>query len=290
MEINAGLASRLVRRQFPQWKDLEIVPVPQGGHDNRTYRLGSEMTIRLPSHERYASAVEKELKWLPVLGPQLSLPIPTPVAQGEPTDEYPLPWSINRWIEGDTVTRANVRDLNGFAEDLAGFLKELEAIDASHGVPAGAQNFHRGGDLAVYDPETKAVIAQLSGQYDQRLLTDIWERALATKYASAPLWLHGDVAVGNLLVRDGRLCGVIDFGTMGVGDPSSDLVIAWHFFDDASRNVFLSRMNFDRDTADRARGWALWKALITYAWNEPGSEAANWGKRAIDVILRDYGA
>lgn len=286
--ITDELVERLVQGQFPQWKHLKIKPVAKSGHDNRTYHLGNEMTIRLPSHERYAPAVEKELTWLPQFKPHLSLPIPVPVAKGEPTDEYPFPWSINRWIEGDTVTRDNIADLNQFAEDLAGFLKELEAIDASIGIPAGVQNFHRGGNLEVYDRETRSVIEKMAGLYDRKLLTEMWELALATKYQSAPLWLHGDVAVGNLLAQDGRLCGVIDFGTMGTGDPSSDLVMAWNFFDDASRDVFLSRMNFDEDTVNRARGWALWKALITYAWNEPGSEAWSWGKQAIDVIVRDY--
>ncbi|WP_440110910.1 aminoglycoside phosphotransferase family protein [Paenibacillus sp. QZ-Y1] len=288
IEITPDLVRHLIDSQFPKWTDLEITPVEKSGHDNRTYRLGRDMTIRLPSHERYASAVEKEMKWLPVFEPLLSLPIPAPVAQGKPTDEYPLPWSINRWIEGETATHANVPDLNAFAEELASFLKELESIDASHGIPAGTQNFHRGGSLAVYDQDTRSVIERLSGHYDQKLITEIWETALATKYQSTPLWLHGDVAVGNLLVRDGRMCGVIDFGTMGVGDPSSDLVMAWNFFDDASRPIFLSSMNVDQDTVNRARGWALWKALITYAWNEQSSEASNWGKHIIDVIIQDY--
>ncbi|SFF17293.1 Predicted kinase, aminoglycoside phosphotransferase (APT) family [Paenibacillus catalpae] len=288
IEITTGLVRQLINSQFPEWRDLEIKPVEKSGHDNRTYRLGDEMTVRLPSHERYASAVEKEVTWLPVFKPLLSLPIPAPVAKGEPTDEYPLPWSVNRWIEGDTVSNANIRNLNEFAEDLAGFLKELQAIDATNGIPAGIQNFHRGGNLAVYDGDTRSVIEKLTGQYDQKLLTEIWELALATKYEAAPQWLHGDVAVGNLLVQDGRLSGVIDFGTMGVGDPSSDLVMAWNFFDDESRGVFLRCMNVDPDTVDRARGWALWKALITYAWNEQGSEASGWGKRVIDVIVQDY--
>ncbi|MFE5322214.1 aminoglycoside phosphotransferase family protein [Paenibacillus sp. NPDC056579] len=286
IEITTELVRRLINSQFPQWKDLSVRPVEKSGHDNRTFRLGNELTVRLPSHERYASAVEKELTWLPVFKPFLSLPIPAPIAKGEPTDEYPLPWSVNRWIDGDTVKRSNIRDQNEFAEDLAGFLLELEAIDASRGVPAGTQNFHRGGNLAVYDNDTRSVIETL--QYDQQLLTEIWELSLATTYQSAPLWLHGDVAVGNLLVKEGKLCGVIDFGTMGVGDPSSDLVMAWNFFDDVSRSIFLTRMNFDEATVHRARGWALWKALITFAWNEQGSEASNWGKDVIDVIIRDY--
>ncbi|TYP73368.1 aminoglycoside phosphotransferase family protein [Paenibacillus methanolicus] len=288
VDITGELVRRLIDSQHPQWRELPLKPVDRSGHDNRTYRLGSDMTVRLPSHERYASAVEKELTWLPVFKPLLSLPIPEPVAKGEPTDEYPLPWSVNRWIEGETVTHANVGVPNQFAEDLAGFLQELQAIDATGGVPAGIQNFHRGGNLAVYDEDTRKIIDALAGEYDARLLTEIWERALATTYQAAPLWLHGDVAVGNLLVRSGRLSGVIDFGTMGVGDPSSDLVMAWNFFDVDSRRIFLDRMNVDEATVDRARGWALWKALITYAWNERRSELANWGKRVIDVIVVDY--
>ncbi|MFB9326279.1 aminoglycoside phosphotransferase family protein [Paenibacillus aurantiacus] len=288
IEITSALVRRLIDSQFSQWKELTIKPVDKSGHDNRTYRLGSELTVRLPSHERYAAAVEKELTWLPVFKPLLSLPIPEPVAKGEPTYDYPLPWSVNRWIEGETVTHANVSDPNQFAEDLAGFLRELQAIESSGGVPAGVQNFHRGGNLAVYDEDTRSVIDAIAGDYDARLLTEIWERALSTTYQAAPVWLHGDVAVGNLLVRSGRLCGVIDFGTMGIGDPSSDLVMAWNFFDEHSRRIFLDRMNVDEAAIDRARGWALWKALITYAWNERGSASSDWGKQVIDVIVGEY--
>ncbi|RAP77415.1 aminoglycoside phosphotransferase family protein [Paenibacillus montanisoli] len=287
INITTELVRGLIDSQFPHWKHLEVKPVEKSGHDNRTYRLGSDMTVRLPSNEGYASAVEKETTWLPVFKPHLSLPIPTPLAKGQPTDEYPLPWSVNQWIEGETVTFANIRDMNEFAEDLAAFLKELQAIDASNGVPAGVQNFHRGGNLAVYDLQTRSVIERISG-YDKNLLTEIWELSLATTYSAAPLWIHGDVAVGNLLVKNGRLCGVIDFGTMGAGDPSSDLVIAWNFFDDSSRSVFLNSIDAGEDVIDRARGWALWKALITYDWHEKGSELANWGKRVIDVIIDHY--
>lgn len=246
------------------------------------------MAIRLPSDARYAAAIEKELTWLPVFKPLLSLPIPVPVAKGEPTDEYPLPWSVNRWIEGETVRYGNVLDLHTFAEDLASFLRELKAIDASRGVPAGNQNFHRGGNLAVYNNETRSAIQMVAAPYDQALLTEIWELSLATRYQAAPLWLHGDIAVGNLLVKDGRLCGVIDFGTMGVGDPSSDLVMAWNFFDRASRGRFFELVEADQDTVNRARGWALWKALITLVQHKQGSELASWGNHVIEAIIHDY--
>ncbi|WP_308635537.1 aminoglycoside phosphotransferase family protein [Paenibacillus silvisoli] len=288
IHITVELVRGLINSQFPQWKHLEVRPVEKSGHDNRTFRLGHDMTVRLPSNESYASAVDKETTWLPIFKPQLSLPIPAPVGKGTPTEDYPLPWSVNQWIDGETVTASNIRDNNEFAEDLAAFLLELQAIDASNGVPAGIQNFHRGGNLAVYDSDTSTIIEKLSAMYDPRLLTEIWELALARPYDAAPLWLHGDVAVGNLLAKDGRLSGVIDFGTMGVGDPSSDLVMAWNYFDDYSRERFLSGANADDAMINRARGWALWKALISYDWNEKGSELAVWGKRVVDVIVEDY--
>lgn len=125
--------------------------------------------------------------------------------------------------------------------------------------------------------------------FSQNLLIEIWELALATKYSAAPVWVHGDVAVGNLLVKDGKLCGVIDFGTMGVGDPSSDLVMAWNFFDSKNRKLFLDIMSVDEGTVNRARGWALWKALITYDWNEKDSALSNWGRHVVDILIDDYG-
>ncbi|MGN7454568.1 aminoglycoside phosphotransferase family protein [Paenibacillus pasadenensis] len=286
--ITSDLVQRLIARQFPQWSRLEVRPVDESGHDNRTFRLGPELAVRLPSHERYASAVEKEQKWLPVFQPHLTLPITVPVAKGEPDEEYPLPWSVNRWLAGEPVSRAAIRDKIEFAEDLAAFLLELEAIDATDGVPAGEQNFHRGGDLAVYEDDARSVLARPGAPFDAALLTEVWERALAAPFSGQPVWLHGDVAVGNLLASGGRLSGVIDFGTMGVGDRSSDLVMAWNFFDAPSRAVFLGRMAADEGVIDRARGWALWKALITYEWHEKGSELSEWGRRVIDEIAAEH--
>ncbi|MCL2566416.1 MAG: aminoglycoside phosphotransferase family protein [Defluviitaleaceae bacterium] len=289
-DINASLVRKLIDTQFPEWRNLPIKPVKKSGHDNRTFHLGDKMTVRLPSHAAYAAAVEKEAKWLPVLAKHVSLPIPTPFAMGKPTDYYPLPWSVNSWLSGDTVEYSNIADLCEFAVDLASFLKELESVPVFGGTPAGVQNFHRGGDLSVYDLQTRESIKNVRDLWDEKLLTEIWELALSTKYKDKPVWVHGDVAIGNLLSQNGRLCGVIDFGTMGVGDPSSDLVIGWNFLDEKSRNVFFTAMGFDNDTINRARGWCLWKALITYDWNEKDSDLAIWGKKAVGEVVKEYRA
>ncbi|MET0769957.1 MAG: phosphotransferase, partial [Solirubrobacteraceae bacterium] len=119
--IDERLARRLVDAQFPQWRDLPLEPVPAGGVDNRTFRLGDELSVRLPSAGWYALQVEKEQRWLPVLAPLLPLPIPAPVAQGRPGEGYPFAWSVYRWLEGEPASRERVPDLAAFATDLAAF-------------------------------------------------------------------------------------------------------------------------------------------------------------------------
>ncbi|WP_413509129.1 aminoglycoside phosphotransferase family protein [Carnobacterium maltaromaticum] len=262
MDITVDLAKKLIFEQFPQWSHLEIKPVKNSGHDNRTFHLGDDLTIRLPSGKEYEPQIQKEAKWLPVLAQHLSLPITAPVAKGKPTPEYPLAWSINRWLVGETVTHINV-DLQKFAIELARFLKELEAINAENGPQAGAHNFYRGGDLAVYIEEFEQALTQLPAGPQRNHYQDIWTTALATKWEKKPVWVHGDIAVGNLLVNDGHLSGVIDFGILGTGDPACDLVMAWTFFDSKSRKAFKEEMGLDDTTWQRGKAWALWKALIT---------------------------
>lgn len=262
MDITVDLVKKLIFEQFPQWSHLEIKPVKNSGHDNRTFHLGDDLTIRLPSGKEYEPQIQKEAKWLPVLAQHLSLPITAPVAKGKPTPEYPLAWSINRWLVGETVTHTNV-DLQKFAIELARFLKELEAINAENGPQAGAHNFYRGGDLAVYIEEFEQALTQLPAGPQRNHYQDIWTTALATKWEKKPVWVHGDIAVGNLLVNDGHLSGVIDFGILGTGDPACDLVIAWTFFDSKSRKAFKEEMGLDDTTWQRGKAWALWKALIT---------------------------
>lgn len=162
------------------------------------------------------------------------------------------------------MTDENV-DKNQFAIDLAHFLTELQTIDASEGPVAGKHNFYRGADLSVYHDETMEALASHKDKVDVAKCRGIWEQALSSQWEQNPVWIHGDVAQGNLLVKDGRLVGVIDFGILGTGDPACDLVMAWTFFDEEIRSIFKQTLQLDEETWDRAKGWALWKALITYA-------------------------
>ncbi len=287
-DITAELVITLVAEQFPRWAHLPIEPVKPSGWDNRTFHLGKDMSVRLPSAERYAAQVHTEQKWLPALAPHLSCPVPEPLAMGSPSQYYPWHWSVYRWIDGENADTLSAHDRKQFAADSAKFLTELRRIDTAGGPLAGARNFYRGAALSIYDDETRTAISRLEGTVDTDAATKLWENAVSTKWPHRPVWIHGDFSAGNLLVRGGRLTAVIDFGTLGVGDPACDLVIAWTFLDEASRKIFRTHMDPDPDTWDRARGWCLWKALITLeSIEDKNNRNAAKQKRIIDDVLSD---
>lgn len=287
--IDVSLVRRLIDSQFPQWANLPIKPVAFSGWDNRTFHLGTEMTVRLPSAAFYALQVEKEQCWLPYLAPHLTLAIPSPIAKGEPAEGYLWQWSIYRWIDGQTVSLERVKDLSLFAEDLAKFLLELQTIDTAGGPLAGEHSFYRGGPLITYDAEVQEAIKILAKQTDTTTLSSIWSEALAQTWQKDPVWVHGDIAVGNLLIQGGRLSAVIDFGQLAIGDPACDLVIAWTFLTAQSREVFRRILQPDNATWARAREWALWKALIVCAalpGTNPLDIVKSWS--VIEAIIADY--
>jgi aminoglycoside phosphotransferase (APT) family kinase protein len=283
VEIDTALAGRLVAAQFPRWAALPVRPVAGGGWDNRTFRLGEEMLVRLPSAERYVAQVAKEQFWLPRLAPRLPLPIPAPLAMGAPGEGYPWPWSVYRWIEGATAAASIIDDVK-LAVDLAHFLAALQRLDAEGGPVAGAHNFFRGGPLTVYDAETRRAVAKLGGRIDAGAVLAVWDTALAADWRGPPVWVHGDVTAGNLLVQGGRLSAVIDFGCCGVGDPACDLAVAWTYLEGEAREAFRAALPLDAETWARARGWTLWKALIVWA-ALPGANPLDAEKSA--RVVRD---
>jgi aminoglycoside phosphotransferase (APT) family kinase protein len=289
VEIDATLVRRLIGAQFPHWASLPVRLVERGGNDNRTFHLGEEMSARLPSAPAYAAQVEKEHRWLPFLAPRLPLPIPRPVALGAPSTDYPLPWSVYRWLDGETASRETIADLPRFAADVAAFLEALQRIDARGGPPSGAHCFHRGGSLAIYDSETHEALAVLGARVDADACRAVWRAAMASEWNKPPVWVHGDIAIGNLLVKDGALSAVIDFGCSCVGDPACDLAIAWMLFDGQSRETFRAALPLDDATWARGRGWTLWKALkvLSYAENENGRRAREH-RRALEGVLADH--
>jgi aminoglycoside phosphotransferase (APT) family kinase protein len=287
--INSDLVRRLITDQFPQWSNLPIRSVARGGSDNRTFHLGDDMSVRLPSHQAYAGQIEVEQRWLPVLACALPLPIPQPLAMGEPGHGYAWKWSIYRWIPGEVASPEAIKSLPDFSRQLARFLVSLQKIDSTNGPRPGSQNFYRGGNLSIYDDQVRFSIAALDGRIDVRAADRAWREALSTCWEWSPVWVHGDVAMGNLLLTKGRLSGVIDFGQLAVGDPACDLAIAWTLMRDDSREIFRHLLGLDSATWHRGRAWALWKALILAAGVCKSSAAEtlhSW--QIIGNVLDDY--
>lgn len=289
VQIDDKLVRRLVANQFPQWAQLPIRPVARSGWDNRTFHLGEEMLVRLPSAEVYSLQVEKEQRWLPKLAPMLPLAIPVPLAMGQPGEGYPWQWSVYRWLKGDSAATASIANLNSFARSLAQFLLALHRVETKDGPLPGLHSFQRGGNLSHYDGEVRQALALLSGKIDTQAAEELWEAALATSWDKPPVWVHGDISAGNLLVRDSALSAVIDFGQLAVGDPACDLAIAWTLFQGESRDGFRKTLNLDAGTWTRGRAWTLWKALIIAA-GIVGSNAVEGERcwRIIDEVLDPF--
>ncbi|MFI9567220.1 aminoglycoside phosphotransferase family protein [Streptomyces rishiriensis] len=264
--IDTALVRRLLAAQFPHWARLPVVPVPRSGMDNATFRLGGTLSVRLPRHAHWAGQVAREQRWLPRLAPLLPLPVPEPVAQGAPGEGYPYPWSVYRWLEGETATTEALVEPVRTARDLAGFLIALQAVDPTGGPGPQPGNAFRGvplgddRDSIAHESRVRPKIAALKGTglVDADALTRVWEAALAAPaWRKPPVWIHGDLDAGNLLLREGRLGAVIDFGTLAVADPAVDLQPAWRFLPAGARAVFREAVGADDATWARARGWAL---------------------------------
>lgn len=284
-ELDADLVRRLVAAQFPQWANLPVRPVSAQGWDNRTFRLGDALSVRLPSAEYYVTQVEKEQAWLPRLAPGLPLPIPEPVGMGAPGEGYPFPWLVNRWLAGESALSAPKVGAE-FARDVGEFLVALRVLDATDGPKAGRHSFYRGGRLAPFETDVLASLEALGDGVDQAACRRVWAEALESTWEGPGVWVHGDVAVGNLLVRDGRLSAVIDFGQLAVGDPACDLVIAWVFLEGEAREAFREAVDLDERTWTRARGWALWKSLAVLSGRSGAAPAeVERQRRALTAVL-----
>ncbi|MGR3951954.1 MAG: aminoglycoside phosphotransferase family protein [Chlamydia sp.] len=289
MLSDVALVERLITSQFPQWKDLLIRPVAHSGWDNRSFHLGTERIIRMLSAAEYEPQVVKEYHWLPKLAPFLPLRIPEPLALGRPDRGYPWKWSIYRWIEGIECSSATIIDVCGFATDLADFLLALQHINSTGGPLSGLHSFYRGGSLAVYDKEVHKSLAILKDSLHVSAVAEVWEAAFSTSWNRPPVWVHRDISLGNLLIKNGALYAVIDFGQIYFGDSVCDLAIAWTFFKDEDREIFRTRLGLDAETWARGRGWTLWKALITAAGLiKPNNCESTQYWRIIDEVLADY--
>jgi aminoglycoside phosphotransferase (APT) family kinase protein len=257
--IEVALARRLVDAQFPQWAGLLLRPVDPAGSDHVIYRLGEELTVRLPRHPGAIGQAAKERQWLPQLAPHLPLAVPVPVGVGEPGFGYPWQWALSRWLEGEVATVAALADSAEAAGELADFLLALQRLP-----PGNARENLSAAPLAVRDRATRDAIAKTGDVFDTVAMTALWEAALGSPVRSQPVWSHGDLHTGNLLTVNGRLRAVIDFGELAVGDPACDLTIAFTLMSARSREIFRAALGVDDATWTRGRGWALATGLNAY--------------------------
>ncbi|MFC8455226.1 aminoglycoside phosphotransferase family protein [Kitasatospora sp. NPDC057223] len=262
--IDVPLVRRLLLAQFPQWARLPLSPVPVPGMDNAMFRLGEQMSVRLPRFPRWAGQVEREHRWLPWLAPQLPLPVSEPLGLGRPGEGYPWAWSVYRWLPGESAAVGGFTDPALAATELAGFVTALQQADPADGPGPRWSNAFRGvpmgdpRDSLASEARVRPKIAALKGLIDTAAVTAVWEAALAAPaWHRPPVWIHGDLGSGNLLVADGRLSAVIDFGTLAVGDPAVDLMPAWNLLPGRVRDVFRTALGTDDATWARGRGWAL---------------------------------
>ncbi|MGV9881432.1 aminoglycoside phosphotransferase family protein [Streptomyces sp. NPDC003006] len=264
--IDATLAGRLVSAQFPQWAALPLELLDPAGSDHVIYRLGDELSVRLPRHAGAIGQARKESEWLPRLSPHLPLAVPEPVGVGEPGLGYPWPWAVSRWLGGEVATTEALADSPVAAVQLAEFLAALQSCTPSGDFPAeAALPDFTAGSLADRDGATRAAIAEVGGVFDAEAMTALWDSALnAPEWDRPPVWFHGDFHTGNLLTVDGRLNAVIDFGELGIGDPACDLTIAFTLMTAESRATFRAALGVDDATWTRGRGWALATGLNAY--------------------------
>jgi aminoglycoside phosphotransferase (APT) family kinase protein len=269
VDVDVDLVRRLVAVQFPEWACLSIHEVESMGTVNAIYRLGTELCVRLPRVEAWAGDLVKELQWLPRLAPRLPLAVPEPVADGAPALGYPFRWAVYRWLDGEPLAPDSAGRDGDVAEDLGRFVSDLQRID-----PTGAPRSSRDRPLETSDAEVRAAIESLRGVLDTEAVTAAWERALRSPaWGGSPVWTHGDLLPSNLLVVEQRLGAVIDFGSVGVGDPAVDVIPAWSVLAGDARVAFRDAVDVDDATWARARGLALHQALMIipyYPETNPG--------------------
>jgi len=278
--IDAELVRLLVGRVMPAYADAPVRRLASSGSTNALFRLGEELLVRLPRQPGGSETISKEAKWLPMLGPLLPVPVPQVVAVFDPDYGYPERWSVLRWIDGahpevvDPETPVDPRR-EELAKSLATFLDALRQVE----IPTAAVNHpdlqsYRGEPLATMDQGTRENIERCRclGDFDFDLdaAEQIWVDAMKLPGAAdrtTPRWYHSDLAAENLLVRDGALTAVLDFGGLSVGDPTVDLAVAWEVLDPPARELFRRQIGVDEASWLRGRAWALSITLmIWYYW------------------------
>lgn len=292
--MNEKIAKELIDSQFPQYKELKIEKIASQGHDNTTFQLGANYTISFPNKDMYQESIQSVYDFLPKIQEYLSIKIPIKMHIGNPSTLFSYRWSIQRYIEGQSSNLIlESIDLNQFATELAKILKEFKNIknlDRENKLRPSPKNFFRGGDLIIYKSDIEQSLSILKDeQIDKVWINKIWKHAISVPWKGENLFVHGDIAQGNIIFNDNKLEGIIDFGTMACGDPACDLMMAWNTFTGESRAIFKKIVDYDNDTWIRGMAWTLWKGLLEISQTSK-SNANDWKnpQKVIEEIIEDY--
>lgn len=281
---DTDLVRRLIAAQFPGWAELPVTPLSSSGTDHAMYRLGDDLVVRMPRRPGGDRAVRHEFRWVPWLAPQLPLAAPVPVAMGEPGFGFPYPWLVQRWIEGVNPVVGQIADPHRLAREIASFERAMRAIDPEGGPPTGKS-------LAERDAQVRRDITALADEIDVEAVTAAWETALALPEHERSVWVHSDIAPGNLLLVDDRLHAVIDFSGTGVGDPAIEMQVAWNLLPAEARMTFREAVGADDETWGRARGRALAQALVQIPYyKETNIPLATNARYVIREVLAEFRA
>jgi len=288
VDIDDALVRRLLATQLPHLAGLRLTRIEAWGTDHAIFRLGDELSVRLPKIGWASNQGAKESQWLPRLAPHLPVEVPVPVAVGEPAGGYPFGWYVAPWLEGENPRLDGSFDLRGLTADLSAFVRALQRIDTT-GAPTPRYG-QRGGPLEAADEFTRERAEQLRDETDVDALLAVWDAGMQAPAWDEPArWVHGDLSDGNLLVRDGRLTGVIDWGGLIEGDPAVELIVAWSLFDIETRVAYRDALGFVDDAMWlRSRAWAASaavQALPYYRDTNPEIVARSW--RAVREVVAD---
>jgi aminoglycoside phosphotransferase (APT) family kinase protein len=284
--IDPSLVRALLREQHPDLAHLALTEIGEGW-DNRLFRLGDEFIVRIPRRVASAALVEHEQRWLPQLAPLLPLPIPVPLRVGRKGCGFPWSWSVVPWLPGQSALVAPPPDGATTAVALGQFLRALHR-PAPEDAP---RNQWRGVPLAARGKRFEEHLQQANGLVDRAAVFALWERVLSARpWAGPPLWLHGDLHPGNLLIGRNRLSAIIDFGDLAAGDPAADLSVAWMWLPPPARSTFRESAReqidpIDDDTWVRARGWALALGLAYMVTSRDDELMRALGRATIESAL-----
>ncbi|MGC4805676.1 aminoglycoside phosphotransferase family protein [Micromonospora sp. DT233] len=289
IDANVDLVRRLLHAQLPQWAELPLTRVRSAGVNNTIYRLGEQFSVRLPQMKWSADNIRKEHRWLPEFVGHLPLRIPTLAGIGRPGDDFPWHWSVYGWLDGTEAVRNPASDEHATARGLAEFIHRLQQIPTADGPRSGSHSGERGLPLSGQDPVVRQALKKITG-FDTTAATAAWEAAIRVPaWRESPVWIHGDLNPGNLLVHDGALSAVIDWEMLSVGDPALDLSGAWMVLSSAGRETFRKSLPVDDDTWARGRGWALCIGVIGAAYyHDINPVLAGFSRRAAQDAVADF--